>query len=983
MRMTLLLLALLLSGQPLAAQDIAPTEAKTPDDERKSFRVPAGFEVQLVASEPGIQKPMQIAFDAKGRLWVTTSHHYPFPAEAGQAKDRLYVLSDFDATGRAKRIEVFDDQLNIPIGILPLPDCRSAIVSSVGQILKLTDTDGDGKADRREVLFTGFGTRDTHGMVNSFTLMPDGWVHACHGYLNQSKVKGKDGHEVEMQSGHTFRFRPDGSRIEVFTKGQVNPFGMTIDPWGNLYTADCHTKPITQLIRGACYDSFGKPHDGLGYAPHVTRHDHGSTALCGLAWYEAPQFPADYRGCMFLGNVITNRVNADKIVWKGSTPEAKEMPDFLVSSDPWFRPTDIKLGPDGALYVADFYNRIIGHYEVDLRHPLRDKDRGRVWRIVAKGADARNAFTDWTNASPDVLAAGFTNPNIAVRHTAALEYLRRKSADRSLELPLKLERLDTTSIGLVAIIGETVKDPSFKPDDYRKVFDDVRKQLQESPGEFTGHVIRAMTSRAEWGPVERGVAIDCLTVPKALAVHRAAIDGMTAHPHAEFIAPLVNYLPGISTEDTHGRHAARVALRNALQSAQTWPDNVPADILLGIAEPRAAAALLKQFDRVKDNSAALEHLGRWAKTGETDECAVKLKGDAVGLLSLARGAQLRNHRLPDAVVIPTCLAGLSAPRSPAAPAALELVAMSRSPLLFDATAAVVSETGRDPVQRAAALSAIVAIDPKRAEPIAIRHLGDTGSPVALRERAAQLVGAMNSAASRDRLADTLANAEGRLALPVAQALAGSREGGERLLADIASGKASARLLQEKSVLDRLRAARVPDWETRVKTLTANLPAADARLTRLVQQRAAAFARAQTNAENGKTLFTKNCAACHKLGEQGGKIGPNLDGMGNRGVSRLLEDILDPNRNVDANFRSTQFTMADGRIITGLFLRDVGGIAIYADANGEEQRLAHKDMESKRVTAQSPMPADWADRLKPEELNDLLAFLLTLKATPAK
>src|SRR5262249_55334446 len=179
---------------------------------------------------------------------------------------------------------------------------------------------------------------------------PDGWVYACHGYLNDSKVHGRDGHEVHMNSGNTFRFRPDGSRIEVYTRGQVNPFGIAVDPWFNLYTADCHSKPITQLIPGAYYDSFGKPHDGLGYAPHVTRHDHGSTALCGLSWYDADQFPKEYKGTMFLGNVVTNRINFDKIEWKGATPVGVPQPDFLVSKDPWFRPTDIKLGPDGALY---------------------------------------------------------------------------------------------------------------------------------------------------------------------------------------------------------------------------------------------------------------------------------------------------------------------------------------------------------------------------------------------------------------------------------------------------------------------------------------------------------------------------------------------------------------------------------------------------------------------------------------------------------
>ena len=262
-----------------------------------------------------------MAFDAKGRLWVTTSYHYPFAAPQGKGTDKLFVLSDIDpATGKAGKVQVFADDLNIPIGVLPLPDCKSVIVSSTGEIRKYTDTNDDGKADKMEVLFSGFGFVDTHGMTNSFTLMPDGWVYACHGFRNDSKVKGKDGHEVVMNSGHTFRFRPDGSRIEVYTRGQVNPFGIAVDPWFNLYTADCHSKPITQLIPGAYYQSFGKPHDGLGFAPHVTRHDHGSTGLCGLAWYDADQFPKEYLGCMFVGNVVTSRINFDKIEWHGATP---------------------------------------------------------------------------------------------------------------------------------------------------------------------------------------------------------------------------------------------------------------------------------------------------------------------------------------------------------------------------------------------------------------------------------------------------------------------------------------------------------------------------------------------------------------------------------------------------------------------------------------------------------------------------------------
>src|SRR5262249_25335460 len=158
--------------------------------------------------------------------------------------------------------------------------------------------------------------------------------------------------------------RPDGTRLEWYTHGQVNPFGLALDPLGNLYSADCHSQPVYQLLRGGCYPSFGKPHDGLGFAPEMTTEDHGGTALAGVCYYAANQFPKEWHDTVFIGNVVTSRINHDRVTWHGSTPRAKRDADFLVSEDLWFRPVDLKLGPDGALYVADFYNCIIGHYEV-------------------------------------------------------------------------------------------------------------------------------------------------------------------------------------------------------------------------------------------------------------------------------------------------------------------------------------------------------------------------------------------------------------------------------------------------------------------------------------------------------------------------------------------------------------------------------------------------------------------------------------------
>jgi glucose/arabinose dehydrogenase len=413
-----------------ASPPVAPTEALTPEEERAKFKVPPGFEIQLVASEPTIQKPMNLAFDARGRLWVTHSVEYPFAATPGTTpRDGLTVLEDFGPDGRATKATLFADGLNIPIGVLPLPvgnpDGRGqeVIVWSIPNIWKLTDTDGDGKADRREVLYGPFDFADTHGDQNAFRLGSDGWVYACHGFRNASKIKLRGGGDVvlEMTSGNSYRFRPDGSAIEQISWGQVNPFGMCFDRLGNQFTADCHSKPIMMILRGGHYESFGKPHDGLGFAPLTTGDGHGSTGIAGMAAYEADQFPAEYRGSMFVGNVMTNIIHRDVPEWRGSSPWVEKPTDFVSCDDWWFRPVDLQLGPDGGLYVADFYNCIIGHYEVDLKHPRRDRDRGRIWRILWKGTEgkvATGAPADFTRLGNDRLVTMLGDGNATVRRLA-------------------------------------------------------------------------------------------------------------------------------------------------------------------------------------------------------------------------------------------------------------------------------------------------------------------------------------------------------------------------------------------------------------------------------------------------------------------------------------------------------------------------------------------------------------------------------------
>ncbi len=414
------------TASEIYGQGVRETPWLSPAEEQAGFHLPPGFEIQLFASEPQIAKPLNMAWDARGRLWVTSSIEYPYPAaadrsisEGGAPRDTLKILEDTDGDGRADKSTTFAEGLNIPIGVLPVS--QGAICFSIPNLWLLRDTDGDGHADERQKLLGPFDTsRDTHGMVNSLSRGADGWIYACHGFNNQSDVTATDGSRVQLTSGNTFRFREDGSRIEQFTQGQVNPFGMSRDEWGNWYTADCHSKPLTRLLPGACYPSFGRPHDGLGFAPSMMDHLHGSTAICGLSYYQAEHFPPAYRQLFYSGNVMTSRINCNALQWNGSTVTAHELADFLTSDDPWFRPVDIQLGPDGALYVADFYNKIIGHYEVPLEHPERDRDSGRIWRIAYVGvaADKDLATTQPLLIDTNQLLSELTSTNATRRRLA-------------------------------------------------------------------------------------------------------------------------------------------------------------------------------------------------------------------------------------------------------------------------------------------------------------------------------------------------------------------------------------------------------------------------------------------------------------------------------------------------------------------------------------------------------------------------------------
>jgi len=992
-----------------AVQLVAPTEAISAAEQRKMFHLPPGFEIQLIAAEPEIRKPMNLNFDFRGRLFATQSVEYPFPAKDGAPKrDTVRVFEDFAPDGRAGRVTTVIDGLNIPIGVLPLED--GVMYYSIPEIYRASDPGSDGLYRTRRELYARFGFRDTHGMSSSFTRWIDGWIHACHGYANDSTIEGADGSKISMNSGNTYRLRPDGSHVEQWTHGQVNPFGLCFDPLGNLYSADCHTMPLYMLLRGAWYPSFGKPHDGLGYGPEMIDHLHGSTGIAGVVYYAADQFPKEYRDTVFIGNPVTGRVNHDRLEPHGSTYKAIELPDFITCDDPWFRPVDIKLGPDGALYIADFYNCIIGHYEVPLTHPRRDRSLGRIWRVVYKGDGAKplESPPNYDAMNPAQLVERLAHPNLQMRVFATERLATLQATDaaaaQAIDAALANAGTDESDVLRRAHTLWLVERRASAG-----LSDAQVERLAVDPNRLVRvHLVKALAERAAWNKTTLDVATlvrGKLTDEDAF-VRRAAADALGRHPDIKNIEPLLKLWSEAAKDDTHLIHVARMALRDQLRPPKMYsrietliaasPDAAAriAELSLGVRTPQSADYLLRYLPNHELSDAQLgefvHDIARYISDERLDEVhqyAAKHAEDTLQrrravILALASASQERGKKLPPAVAqLGLALAKqlLTDKDAKAVGQGIELARELRLPELRAELAALAAADSKFPRLRPFAIDAILANDPAGSIPVLAKIMGNLEEDMPLRRKVAETIATVKSDEARKALAAQLRDSPMELALAIARGLATNHAGGELLMAEVAAGRATPELLQNVGIISHLRElAKIDDLDDRLTKLTTGLVPADTKVRQLINHRKRGFATAKPNAAAGKLVFAKTCAACHKVQGEGNKIGPELDGIGLRGLDRILEDVLDPGRNVDQAFRSTSVETKAGLVEQGLVLREEGKLLILADALGKEKRIPLDEITEREVTMLSPMPANVPDLVPEADFYNLLAFLLEQK-----
>ncbi len=1159
----LLPLAVLGLGGRLNAADpfedfIRTTDPRSPREELKGFHVPPGFEVQLVAAEPDIGKPMNMAFDEKGRLWITQSREYPFPVPLDKkGRDKVMILDKFNAEGRAEKVTTFTEGLNIPIGLAPYKG--GAIAFSIPYIRYFQDTDRDGRADQEKMILGRFGfEKDTHGLTGAFRRGFDGWLYADHGYNNDTTLTARDGSSIKMNSGNCYRFKPDGSRVEQYSWGQVNPFGLMFDPLGDLWSADCHSSPVYVLLRGAYYPSFGKPHDGLGFAPNICDHSHGSTAIAGMVYYAAEDFPAEYRGNTFVGNVMTCRINRDSFAVHGSTRIAKEEPDFLRSDDSWFRPVDLQLGPDGAIYIADFYNRIIGHYEVRLDHPGRDRERGRIWRIVYRGGAgiARATLSTSLTEGVEGLVAELGSVNIT-RRMLAMNSLADDIGPSAIEPLKKIFNTHTSPFqkahGLwilhrLGSLDETILQGAAKDNDRL-----VRV-----------HAMRVLSEIESWSAAQRTLALAGLQDRDAF-VQRAASDALGRHPALENLRPLLHLRQTASPDDTELVYKVRQALRDQLRITEifgqlplpNWSEKdgrAIADVALGVHSLASGSFLLDHIQKFTEDRETmtryLQHAVRYLPEKDLDALAnftrAKFSGDVDLQLALfksvqdgtgQRGAKLSEDtrawggELAEKLLASgqdttnswhnTPVEGMKETKNPwfvqrrasadgdkaspflcsLPPAGEQLTGILRSeiftvpprlqfflaghdgtpdqqpqkrnvvrlrgvntqeilaekfpprndlaqPVTWDLTAQagkqayvevvdadngtayawlavgrfeppVISVPSLDPSQlakreetaadlasslsltklepqlthlllnpaaeldtRSAAARALLSFHPDdQVAPLAAL-VGDPGVSSYLREKICRALVVNDPSSARTNLIEAMQTSPRRLQVKLAQTMAGTASGAEELLQMTAAGQAPPGLLQERAVRDKLLAAKPINAAARLEQLTKGLTPLNDGLQKLIDQRRKNYAPAQASLVKGEQSFTQNCRPCHQLDRTGNVIGPQLDGVGNRGLERLCEDVLDPNRSVDPAFRSTLLILKDGDVVSGLLRREETEMVVLADSTGKEVSIPKKQIQERRQSETSLMPENFGEIISPEDFNSLMAFLLSKSSKPS-
>jgi putative heme-binding domain-containing protein len=943
------------------------------------FTVADGYEVTLWAENPMLHKPTQMNFDERGRLWVASAVTYP-QVEVGQtADDTIVVLEDTNQDGKADTSKVFASGLLMPTGVLP--GDGGCYVAQSTDLLHFADTDGDGVADTKRRVLSGFGTEDTHHNLHTLRRGPDGKMWMNQSIYTRSDVETPHG-LMRLKSGGVMRFDPRTDQLESVFYGWCNSWGHQFDKYGQSFVTDgAGGAGLNWAIPGAMYFTYARAEKIMGgISP-------GSyPKFCGLEIVESPHFPAEWQGSMITCDFRAHRIVRFSVTEQGSGYAAQEAGDLLRTSDVNFRPIDVKIGPDGALYIADWSNPIINHGEVDFRDPRRDREHGRIWRVSRKGAPLAKAENlaaakdaellekltrDHRHEREAAMAVLVERPRTAESEAAFAAWMASAKDGRTRLAALwlsqglgraesgLLEKVLTDGDGRIRAAGVRVLGQQLEripveqatawlgkaaSDEHPRVRLEAVRVLAKLPGaepmDLAMQVLRQPMDRfleyALWlnvrdrGDAWMGALLDG-RLP--LAGREVALDFALANlPPEKGIAGIRKLMPKPLPRDGSGPW-----LGLALKTADPEMLGLVYSQLLdgGFESPAAVNALRGLEEAVSQRQAALQgdamRLLPLIDSGSDELAAASLKlGGALRAEGLLEGIKAKATDVAaPALVRGAAVDGLSHFASDAARDALLSLGGADAPdeVKRGAALALVRH------HRAAALGAIRAVLP---------GLEDLGEARAFWQQALSLSGLSADLAKsfREQPLDPKVAARNLPAVP---------EIDEH--ADLSG------------VLRQQAGSAAVGGPTSAEVL---------RLAQLAAEKG--------DAVRGEEVYRRPalaCIACHAIGGAGGIVGPDMTSIGaSAPLDYLVESILIPAAKVKEGYHSVVIETKDGRTLMGRLLKSGGGSTVISDAAGQEITLADSAI-LKRSDSGSLMPANLMAGLSEQEQLDLFKFLSQL------
>ncbi|WP_442506819.1 PVC-type heme-binding CxxCH protein [Novipirellula sp. SH528] len=951
-----------------------------PASEQENFELLDGYQVNLFASDPMLANPTHMHWDSRGRLWVSCSWAYPQLKPGEVANDKIIILEDTDDDGVADKSTVFADGLYIPTGLeLANGGCY---VAQSPDVYFFKDTDGDDVADVKELALTGFGIEDSHHSVSAWRRGPGGWIYFQEGIFLHSQVETQHG-VVRNFNGGVYQYNPRTQELRMFCTGTGgNPWGHVFDQWGQSFMVNnpriMYLSPVTgngaQTIRVPTLISTEKQCGGdLATGSHVGD---------------------DIRGNLLSGRFKSRTIIRYEFTEDGAGFSANVLPPLMTCKHPNFRPVDVKIGPDGAIYVADWYNSIINHASHDFRDSRRDHEHGRIWRITHKDRPLVKK-PEFDGTTTEQLVDHLKSPETWVRHQAKKEISERDPDEVLAVIEAWVDRLDPEALDYELHLVEAmwacqnVERPSEK---ILSLVLDAKDGHARSAG---ARVIRywheslsdpiAMIAKAAADPFPRTrmeAVLSAGFIPKAEAF--AAALNVIDHPSDPFLDLA---LPQTKKAlEKYWRPAMEAGtLRFAKESHKA-----AAERSAGIGFAERIASFLQQND--PSEKEITEFCDQFQAIGTSDDI-LRI------VASLTSG---KDSRSDDAKI--ALLESLKSMANSRQSGVLRRRLRALARMLNDDNIAVASLAA----ENLAAWKAIKVTGPL------LDIVEDDGRPPALRRSAAVAFAKLGNAKEQQTLVSLSENGDtdiryGALVGIVATDVPRGAKLAAALLSQDPGQTDPVPLIQAilrnrngaKAFSDAMKgveihptvAARVDEFHRSTGLLPENL----ARLFRsssdseslnsqlLAEDQAKLTSDVETygDAVRGEIIYRRKslaCTNCHGIGPVGPVIGPNLVAVGAAAkTDYIVESILQPNKAIAEHYENRMFVLDDGTTQTGIvtFKSDDEVVVRDAAQAGKEVRLAVEEIIAEKAMI-SAMPAGLVDQLgSRQEFLDLAKFVAAL------